>query len=182
MVILLKQKSDEDNVIKLVSDDLDLGRTLRFNSMVFVSDRESLFEVYKLMKEIVAAPVHNPHKSLYIWDRRRDLKGLELRLAYTSYEGNPFDHKRCQMFDCLTDPINKSGFRKHQLDIAKELSRILNFTVKWKIANGYGNQNSETGEWNGIVRFLKDEEADLSFNLMIITCEYLMNIFEVVQQ
>ena len=78
LVILLKQKSDEDNVIKLVSDDLDIGRALRFDSMVFISDSESLFEVYKLMKEIVAAPVHNPHKSLYIWDRRRDLKGLEL--------------------------------------------------------------------------------------------------------
>ena len=182
LVILLKQKSDEDNVIKLVSDDLDLGRTLRFDSMVFVSDRESLFEVYKLMKEIVAAPVHTPHKSLYIWDRRRDLKGLELRLAYTHYDSNPFDHKRCQMFDCLANHINKSGFRKHQLDIAKELSRILNFTVKWKIANGYGNQNSETGEWNGIVRLLKDEEADLSFNMIAITCKYLMNIFELVQQ
>ena len=182
LVILLKQKSDKDNVIKLVSDDLDLGRTLRFDSMVFVSDRESLFEVYKLMKEIVAVPVHNPHKSLYIWDRRRDLKGMELRLAFAPDENNTFDPKRCQMFDCLADDNNKIGFLKHQINIAKELSRILNFTVKWKIANGYGNQNSETGEWNGIVQLLKDEEADLSFNHMTITCEYLMNIFKVVQQ
>lgn len=53
-------------------------------------------------------------------------------------------------------------FEGYAIDLIDGISKILNFTYRFELVddNNYGSINSETGEWNGLIRQLLDKVSN----------------------
>ncbi|GLV43975.1 Kainate-type ionotropic glutamate receptor subunit 1D [Carabus blaptoides fortunei] len=84
----------------------------------------------------------------------------------------------------LTDPygmlkeasdklIGNDRFEGYGIDLIHELSLMLRFNYTFKVQEdgNYGTKNLTTGEWNGMIRELRDNRADLAITDLTITSE-----------
>ena len=147
----------------------------------------SLLEVYKVCKdgELTITEVQNitdvtelQDQTTMIWDRRNDLMGCTLRIAYV--DSFPYITK-AKEDDVLTN-INRRYILKsgnttmyggmvNQLEIMTLLVSDLNFTISWIRAedNSYGVYNTDTKSWNGLIGLMTTDKADLSNAYLTVT-------------
>lgn len=113
-----------------------------------------------------------------IWDRRNSLMGCNLKIAYV----DSFNHITMADSEDEIEHIDswnvfKSGNitmyagASNELELIKQLSHDLNFTITWVQAkdNSYGVLDNNTKLWNGIIGLLVRDEADLSNAYLINT-------------
>ena len=162
-------------------------------SQIYIVEQQSksgnLQEIYKTCngKQIITrklatfsnGTVQIVNKNM-IWQRRKDLSGCSLRVAYINranyfYElGNSTEEIKTKETKKETNLekdfhnliIESSGKQFYGLDrkVFTALHSILNFSIIWVHApdNNYGAYNKTSGKWNGIVRVLANNEADMS--------------------
>lgn len=72
-------------------------------------------------------------------------------------------------------------FEGYAIDLIHEISKILGFNYTFKLApdGRYGSYNRETKEWDGMIRELLEQRADLAIADLTITYDryLLMKIF-----
>ena len=70
----------------------------------------------------------------FIWVRRKELTGCEIRMAYLQVENNSF-------------------YEKYEVPYLKMLLNKLNFSVTYLLSeeNNYGVFDTKTRKWNGLV-------------------------------
>lgn len=64
-------------------------------------------------------------------------------------------------------------FEGYAVDLIREISKVLgfNWTIRLVPDGRYGSFNKDTGEWDGMVRELLEQRADLSAGDLTITYE-----------
>lgn len=64
-------------------------------------------------------------------------------------------------------------FEGFGIELIEKLSQRLgfNYTFKLQEDGAYGSPDKETGEWNGMIRELMDDKADLAITDLTITAE-----------
>ncbi|XP_017883266.1 glutamate receptor ionotropic, kainate 2-like [Ceratina calcarata] len=69
--------------------------------------------------------------------------------------------------------IDQTRYEGFCIDLIEEISKILRFKYEFEIVpdNNYGSYNSDTKQWNGLIRRLLDREADLAICDLTITYE-----------
>lgn len=64
-------------------------------------------------------------------------------------------------------------FEGYAVDLIREIAKVLgfNYTIRLVPDGRYGSFNKDTGEWDGMVRELLEQRADLSAGDLTITYE-----------
>ena len=173
----LNKKKFQDSI------ELWLGHKAVLDFQLYVlignSAEASLLEIYKKCKnnKMVVTEVQKIEEMHHLaydhqdkWERRKDLTGCILRVAYV--DDFPFT-SRAKRLDELKgiDPrfILKSGNITmygdggvNNVELFKHLVSDLNFTISWVKADVYGVYNKESKTWEGIIDLLSKGEADIS--------------------
>ena len=97
-----------------------------------------------------------------LWDRRKNLHGIVMKAGWTT--AAPFIY---QVNDTKNLKLELSGVN---YDLAKSLSRILNFTLEMEEVDVFGDLQLD-GTWTGIVEKLRTKQLDLGIADMHITIE-----------
>jgi len=73
----------------------------------------------------------------------------------------------------LTPLKGNEAFEGFGIELIEKLSQKLgfNFTFQLQEDKKYGNKDKETGEWNGMIRELMDDKAQLAITDLTITAE-----------
>ncbi|XP_068993638.1 glutamate receptor ionotropic, kainate 2-like isoform X2 [Neodiprion pinetum] len=71
------------------------------------------------------------------------------------------------------EEIGNERFEGFGIDIIHELSKILGFKYIFEVQtdNVYGSKNSKTGEWNGMIKKIMEDKADLAITDLTITAD-----------
>ncbi|XP_046435177.1 glutamate receptor ionotropic, kainate 2-like [Neodiprion fabricii] len=71
------------------------------------------------------------------------------------------------------EEIGNERFEGFGIDIIHELSKILGFKYIFEVQtdNVYGSKNSQTGEWNGMIKKIMEDKADLAITDLTITAD-----------
>ena len=172
------ESEDPENVVKHFVMTMNLEDKLQLNSQLYTVVHHQyqplLFEVYRISSnkgisiKMIDQLAHN-----YIWERRRNLQGLQLRVSYIHKH---FSYSLNQNNLSLTNSTwDNRGIRNHKasisINILKILMQDLNFTAKMMSPKEqvYGSFNPKTKQWSGIWGQLVAGECDLSINFFSIT-------------
>lgn len=123
------------------------------------------------MDQTNAVKEKNLEEKRRLWDRRNDLMGCNLRVAYVedaNYIKMAKTEKEVEHLD--QRHVFKSGNTTmysgvgNELELIKELSGDLNFSITWIKAddNSYGILNKTTKTWDGLIGLIVSDKADLS--------------------
>ena len=149
----------------------DLGVMFSYDSDVFLvmekPNRKDILEVYSLKEEIIQAYVGSWSRTYGLdikkpnkWERRRNLRGISFKAVYLPELGN-LDIKE----GATIDSRNLAGvpWVGYVPDMFQSLARSMNFTFKLaESRDGRWGIIDDSGHWNGIVKDLMEEEADIS--------------------
>ncbi|XP_046600915.1 glutamate receptor ionotropic, kainate 2-like [Neodiprion lecontei] len=71
------------------------------------------------------------------------------------------------------EEIGNERFEGFGIDIIHELAKILGFKYIFEVQtdNVYGSKNSQTGEWNGMIKKIMEDKADLAITDLTITAD-----------
>ena len=137
----------------------------------------ALFDVYKTCKDhpIILRKIdyfdksqNDTEKPRTIWNRRNDLMGCSLRVAYV--DELPFISRLVEN-DTSMDIQNKHVWKSgnvtmfgeglNEIEILKLLTTTLNITVSWVHAedNSYGVYNRSSRTWDGIIGLILNDQA-----------------------
>ena len=95
-----------------------------------------------------------------IWERRKDLKGMELITTTLAYPP----------FYCLEPIEDGQQYDGYMPELLYTIQDIANFTVKWiNPADGYFGAPVGNGSWNGMVGQVKRREADIIVTGLAVT-------------
>uniref|UniRef100_A0A8W7PX02 Ionotropic glutamate receptor L-glutamate and glycine-binding domain-containing protein n=1 Tax=Anopheles coluzzii TaxID=1518534 RepID=A0A8W7PX02_ANOCL len=75
----------------------------------------------------------------------------------------------CMRKDSAEKLTGNSQFEGYAIDLIHEISKILgfNYTIRLAPDGRYGSHNKETGEWDGMIKELLEQRADLACRLYI---------------
>ena len=142
----------------------------------------SLVEIFKtcddndLIYNTVQTLQHeNPpnQKSILLWERRNNLMGCNLRVAYIDQHPYITKNKDSSKIRYTAQFGNETfyGGQINQIQLMELLSDELNFTTVWIPTkdNSYGVYNGVTKRWNGLIGMLANDQADLSNAFFTVT-------------
>ena len=103
--------------------------------------------------------------SEFIWERRSDLKGVTLTNVVLDF-GRFAEMQR-------TENGTIDGGKGLSVEIVQQLSEELNFSIKFvdSYDGNWGAKDPESGRWNGMIRMLMEDEADICTTALSITPE-----------
>ena len=163
------------------------------DSQIYTLSRQGNFsiihEVYKICKDddisikvLHSIPDQRENETYQIdklVERRKDLMGCELRVAYVdSYpyitmakEEKELEGVNKRYVIKGDNELTMYGGSVNQIELIKLLKSDLNFTISWIKAedNSYGVYNQEQNTWNGLVGLLIKNVADLSNAHLTVT-------------
>ncbi|XP_059083828.1 glutamate receptor ionotropic, kainate 2-like isoform X2 [Tigriopus californicus] len=96
-------------------------------------------------------------------------------LRITTSDTTPFIMKKA--LDVPKEALERMSFEEkyegYVIDLVKELAKALKFKYKFHMVmdGKYGNVDPKTGEWNGMIRELQDQKADMAVIDLSITLE-----------
>ena len=175
-------QQDSNSIIDMGRNLLKNQTSIQHDSQLYIlgSHKHSikLFEIYRIgndegkLEVVHLATTTEQNLPLdttveFIWRRRSDFKGIQLRIAYVNYE---------TFFEASNDDMNT---HEMNLDSIKESGKIIygfstqllkmiienfNISVQWVYAedNAVGVKDARTGGWTGIIGLLKNRQADVS--------------------
>lgn len=157
-------------------------KQLRFDSRVFFwkgdLSKSIIWEIYRMCTDgsVVTHPlmvIKNGYvpesNSNYIWERRRNLRGCEIKVAYINRP--PYMYEKKSSRNTTKIETSRSCFNGgnktmcgNYAPLLKLTAEQLNFTVVWVQATdgAFGHLDPITLKWNGLLGLLDDNEADLS--------------------
>ena len=117
---------------------------------------------------------YNENKeALNIWERKKNLTDCTVRVGYFNY--SPIVTEENSTFD-LEYPrrvfeIGGKIMYGREVQMFSLLHSILNFSVSWVYIKDetFGSYDEETGNWNGIVGMIKQDQIDTSLISLSIT-------------
>ena len=163
------------------------------DSQIYTLSRQGNFsiihEVYKICKDddisikvLHSIPDQRENETYQIdklVERRKDLMGCELRVAYVDsypYITRAKEEKELEGVNKRyvikgDNELTMYGGSVNQIELIKLLKSDLNFTISWIKAedNSYGVYNQEQNTWNGLVGLLIKNVADLSNAHLTVT-------------
>ena len=170
-----------------VIDSMKRSQKFQINSHVYFvlaykQSRKILFEAYKfchdrkpLIKPLMLLPSNGLLKGRndFIWNRRKNLKKCRIRVGYVNtyqiheaseLEKYPANHN-------VVLQSNNKTFYGMKRPVFNSMLGLLNFSINWVNAedNAFGSFDPETGDWNGVIRLLADDQADMSVNWFFVT-------------
>ncbi|RXG61714.1 Glutamate receptor ionotropic, kainate 2 [Armadillidium vulgare] len=100
----------------------------------------------------------------------KTIEGLRNRTLIVSFAFNSPYVMRKESVETLTGNDRYEGFC---IDLLREISEILhfNYILVHVPANKYGNKDEITGEWNGMIKQLLDQKADMAITDLTINFE-----------
>ncbi|KAL7304917.1 hypothetical protein TKK_0002715 [Trichogramma kaykai] len=118
------------------------------------------------------------------WNSSRKIEWIQLNTGNPDAEVSSLQNKTFRVLISMSPPygmlretVSKmSGNDQYEgfgVDIIHEISKMLgfNYTFFVQTDNVYGSLNPTTGEWNGMLRKIMDDEADLAITDLTITAE-----------
>ena len=168
---------------------VSITRLNKFNidSHVYIlmdyKSKEGLFEIYKYCqdkKPVIRTLISFGPGSLirktkqFIWNRRKNVKKCEIRVAYVNYYGF-HESSEAEKYETGRKGavISHSGktFYGLRRPIFNTVMNILNFSIYWVTPkdNVFGSFDPKTGNWNGMIKLLSSNKAEMSVNWFWVT-------------
>lgn len=190
-LIITKGDNSLSNVKSFFEDNKHFNEiNVALDTQLYISkmnnSHATLFEIYKPCKEhlILVTEIAtlndlqiDDEVQNSIWIRRSNLMGCTLRVAYVDMlpyiswlnESNTKLDEYPHVFK--SGGVTMVGNKLNEIEMLKLLATDLNITTTWVRAkdDSFGVYNQKTKVWNGIVRLLLDDEADLSNAYLTIT-------------
>ena len=162
----------------LRAESINLGVEFVYDSNVNIvieqSNKLEIKEIYSVEENFFQTSVGSWDKigglvwsKLGKWGRRRDLEGVTLRTVFLEETGYLVLEDGVDLDRRNLENVPWVGFIP---DIFQSLATSLNFTFKLaKSRDEKWGAVDDSGEWNGIVKDLLEEEADISACSLIVT-------------
>ena len=141
-----------------------------------------LFEAYKfchdrkpVIKPLMLFPSNGlmRHRKDFIWNRRKNLRKCRIRVAYVNtYEiHEASEATKYPTSNNIVLKLYDKTFYGMKRPIFGSMIGILNFSIDWIKAedNAFGSYDPKTGNWNGAIRLLAEDHADMSVNWFFVT-------------
>ena len=125
---------------------------LRFDSLVFMYENDTLFEAYQINMTSILSKIDlmSPKN---IWERRSNLQHQVIKAVYAKNVPYVFN-----IFDKTAEPQGTN------VDIIKTLAKDMNFSLSlYEVSDGKFGAYDETKQlWNGVMGDIVAEKADIS--------------------
>ena len=175
-----------EKVIRSFTLRSSIANKLNLNTQIyfFIPDGENskLFEAFRqcnqqapLLRKLVTFlnGTVELFDNRFIWVRRKDLTGCKIEVVYLNSNTFHEDAATGKYNDRSEQEIILDGKRFHgiQKKYLAFLRDAMNFSVSMVHAkdNTYGFLDPQSGKWNGIVKILSHNDAEMSVNLLSIT-------------
>lgn len=83
----------------------------------------------------------------------------------------------CMRKEASEKLTGNAQFEGYAIDLVHEISKVLGFNYTFKLApdGRYGSYNRETKEWDGMIRELLEQRADMAIADLTITYDRLVD-------
>lgn len=131
------------------------------------------FKVFTIFIAIPAFPHTNIRNQFYVSREKHDIHSLKERirfidwLAHYPIQSAPY----CMRKVSSNKLVGNAQFEGYSVDLIYEISKILGFNYTFRLVpdERYGSYNKKTKEWDGMMKELLDQKADLAIADLTIT-------------
>ena len=166
------------HIITLDSQLYILNGNLSFASLleVYKECKDGEIKIQEVLK--VSNNTDSLEQNTKLWDRRNNLMGCNIRVAYVDkYPLITTNKSNAKFKDTKPRYTIQSGNKTvyggviNRVELIKQLSLELNFSTTWVLAedNSYGVFDEKTRQWNGLINLLLNDKADLSNSFLAVT-------------